>query len=191
MSKVKKSGSAIFMDCVIVAAIVIVLTTFFMYYSGRSDSKVVLWIGVAAFTITYHFEGRLIMGKVTERFPIRYDQWWFEEKSFEKQFYHIIRVKKWKGKALTYNPELFKFTNYSAEEIANHMAKAETDHWINELISLSTLLFALIWGELWIFAITCVLAMLFDAQFIAIQRYNRPRMKRLIKKEKERTEKLA
>ena len=191
MDKAKKSGSAIFMDCVILAAVVIVVATFFAYYSGRSDSQVVLWIGIVAFTITYHFEGRLLMGKVTEHMPIRYDQWWFDEKPFEKKVYSIIRVRKWKDKALTYNPELFKFKNYSVEEIANHMAKAETDHWINELISLSTLLFGLIWGEFWIFAISCVVGMLFDAQFIAIQRYNRPRMKRLIKKEKERTEKLA
>lgn len=191
MDKIKKSGSAIFMDCVVLVAVVIVAVTFFMYYGGRTESDVILWIGVAAFTITYHFEGRLIMGKVTEHIPIRYDQWWFNERKFERSFYHIIRVRKWKDKTLTYNPELFKMSNYSLEEIANHMAKAETDHWINELISLSTLLFALIWGEFWIFAITCVFAMLFDAQFIAIQRYNRPRMKRLIKKEKERSKKLA
>ena len=191
MEKTKKSGSAIFMDCVIAIAVVIVLVSFFMYYSGRSDSSVVLWIGVVAFTIIYHFEGRLIMGKVTEKFPIRYDQWWFEERPFEKQLYHTIRVKKWKDKALTYDPELFKFTNYSTEEIANHMAKAETDHWINELISLSTLSFALIWGEFWIFGLSCLVGMLFDAQFIAIQRYNRPRMKRVIQKEKERLAKAS
>lgn len=191
MDKAKKSGSAIFMDCVILIAVVVFVISFFMYYSGRTDINLALWIGVTTFTITYHFEARLIMGRVTEYFPIRYDQWWFNERSFERGFYQAIRVKKWKDKALTYNPELFKLTNYSLEEIANHMAKAEVDHWINELISISTLLFALVWGQFWIFAITCIAAMLFDAQFIAIQRYNRPRMKRLIKKEKDRAAKVA
>ncbi len=41
---------------------------------------------------------------------------------------------------------------------------------------------ALIWGEFWIFCITAVVAMVFDAQFIVIQRYNRPRVIRLIEK---------
>ena len=93
-------------------------------------------------------------------------------------------MKKWKDKALTYNPELFSLRDYSLEEVANTMSKAECDHWINELISLTTLLFALLWGELWIFAITAFAAMLFDAQFIVIQRYNRPRIERLLKKQK-------
>ena len=64
------------------------------------------------------------------------------------------------------------------------MSKAELDHWINQLISLSTLLFALIWGQLWIFLITALLAMAFDSQFIIIQRYNRPRIVGLIKRQK-------
>ena len=82
-------------------------------------------------------------------------------------------------KALTYNPELFSLKKYSCHEIANTMTKAETDHWINEVISLSSLLFAFLWGEFHIFLITCIVAMLFDMQFILIQRYNRPRILKL------------
>ena len=63
------------------------------------------------------------------------------------------------------------------------MTKAETDHWINVGISLTTLLFALLWGELWIFAITAFAAIIFDGQFIVIQRYNRPRVVKLLKKQ--------
>lgn len=37
-------------------------------------------------------------------------------------------------------------------------------------------LFAIMWGQLWIFFITAVVTMLFDTQFIVIQRYNRPRI---------------
>jgi hypothetical protein len=64
------------------------------------------------------------------------------------------------------------------------MSKAECDHWINELISLSTLLFGLIWGETWVFALTAIAAMIFDAQFILVQRYNRPTVIRLINRQK-------
>ena len=41
-----------------------------------------------------------------------------------------------------------------------------------------------LWGEAWIFAITAFLAMLFDAQFILIQRFNRPRVLRILEKQK-------
>ena len=88
-----------------------------------------------------------------------------------------------KDKALTYNPELFSLKDYSLKDIANTMCKAEADHLINVAISISTLLFALIWGQLWIFALTALLAIAFDMQFVLIQRYNRPRVVRLIKRQ--------
>ena len=98
-------------------------------------------------------------------------------------------MKDWKGKALTYNPESFSLKEHSLEEIANTMAKSEVDHRINEAISLSTMLFAILWGEFWIFCITAVAAMIFDSQFIIIQRYNRPRIVRIIDKESKIKEK--
>ena len=124
------------------------------------------------------------MGNVCKVFKkhINYKQWWFKEKGFEKALYKLLRVKEWKGKALTYNPELFSLKDYSLEDVANTMSKVEVDHWINEVISLSTLLFAIPWGQFWIFFITAIIAMIFDGQFIIIQRYNRPRIARILEK---------
>lgn len=181
MSKPKKSGSAIFMYCVIAVTAVFAAVCFALYYANISRYDAVLWTGVASFTVMYHLWLRIIMGNVTKLFAIHYEQAWFREHKFEKRLYKILKVKKWKGRALTYNPELFDLESRTFEEVADTTTKAETDHWINELISLSTLFFAVIWGELWIFAITAFLAMLFDAQFIIIQRYNRPRLIRLIR----------
>lgn len=110
--------------------------------------------------------------------------WWFKEKPFDKPISKLFKVREWKDKALTYNPELFSLKNYTLTDVANTMCKAELDHLINVLLSLSTLLFALIWGELWIFALTAFLAILFDMQFVLIQRYNRPRIVKLINKQK-------
>ena len=73
--------------------------------------------------------------------------------------------------------------NHSLEEIANTMAKSEIDHWINEAISLSTLLFIIPWGLFWAFVISTIVAMIFDSQFIIIQRYNRPRIVKLLKRQ--------
>ena len=69
------------------------------------------------------------------------------------------------------------------------MAKSEVDHWINEVISVTTILFSCIWGQFWIFFITAIAAMIFDSQFIIIQRYNRPRIVKLLERNKREIEK--
>ncbi len=169
------------MYAVIALSLVTAAVCFFFYYGGRTQNGAVLWTGVTAFMLVYHLWGRIIMGNVTKLFLINRDHWWFRERGFEKKLYKLLRVKKWKDKALTYNPELFSVKDRTMDEIADTMTKAETDHWVNELISLVSILFAFVWGEAWIFVLTAVLAMLFDAQFIVIQRYNRPKVLRVLK----------
>lgn len=184
MSKNKKSGAAIFMYCVIAITVIVSIVCFTLYYKNIYRNNIILWIGVVAFTIMYHFWVRIIMGNICKLFKkyINYKQWWFKEKKIEKKIYELLHVKKWKGKVLTYNPELFSLKEYSLEEIANTMSKVEVDHWINEVISLSTLLFASFWGNFWAFLISAIVAMIFDSQFIIIQRYNRPRIVKNIEK---------
>lgn len=188
MSKTKKSGPAIFMYCVIAITAIISVISFSLYYGNMYKNKTILWTGVVSFTIMYHLWLRIIMGNITRLLKkhINYNAWWFRERKFEKRLYKLLRVKQWKGKALTYNPELFSLKYNSLEEIANTMSKAETDHWINEIISLSTLLFATVCGAFWIFLIAAIVAMLFDGQFIIIQRYNRPRVVKLLEKRKDK-----
>ena len=187
MSKNKKSGPAIFMYCVIGITLITSIICFVLYYKNIYPSNVVLWTGIVAFAVMYHFGVRIIMGNVCKLFKkhINYKQWWFKERKFERKLYEILRVKEWKGKALTYNPESFSLKENSLQSIANNMAKVEVDHWINELISLSTLLFAIPWGAFWAFFISAIVAMIFDSQFIIIQRYNRPRIIRILRKEAE------
>jgi len=183
--KLNNSGPAIFMYIVIAMMLIISSTCFVLHYSNVYESNVVLWIGIASFTIMYHVWVRIIMGNVTNMFKskIKYTSWWYRERKFEKKLYKLLKVKKWKDKALTYNPELFSLKEHSLEEIVHAMTKAETDHWINQIISLSTILFGVIWGHIWIFILSAIIAMVFDAQFIIIQRYNRPRVIKLLEKQ--------
>ena len=191
MKLLNNSGPAIFMYSVIVITIIISVICFTLYYGGTTESQVILWVGIVAFTIMYHFWVRIIMGNVSKLFKkhINYKQWWFKERKFEKGLYKFLKVKQWKDKALTYNPETFSLKNHSLEEIANTMAKSEVDHWINEVISLSTLLFAIPWGAFWIFLVTAIFAMIFDSQFIIIQRFNRPRIVKLLELEERKNRK--
>lgn len=182
----KPSGPAIFMYSVIAVALIVCVACFILYYGKFIENgvlnDVVLWVGIVFFTVMYHFWVRIIMGNVSKLFTIHYGQWWFKERKFEKKLYKILRVRKWKEKVLTYNPDHFSTKLHTYDEIANTMAKSEVDHWINEIIALSTVLFSLIWGQFWIFLITAIAAMIFDAQFIIVQRYNRPITLRVAKK---------
>ena len=174
------SGPAGFMDTVIILMVVCAAVCFALYYSGLVRHGALLWTGISAFTIVYHFKGRLIMGEQTKKWNISYTHPFFRERKFERKLYKLLRVRDWRGKVLTYDPAAFDLKAHTLPEIANTMSKSEVDHWINELISLSTLLFGLIWGETWAFALTAFIAMLFDGQFILVQRYNRPRVVSLI-----------
>lgn len=81
MKKTKKSGSAIFMYCVIVITIITWIICFTLYYRNIYKTSVILWVGIIAFTIMYHFWGRIIMGNVSKLFKkhIHYKKAWFKE----------------------------------------------------------------------------------------------------------------
>ena len=95
MSKPKKSGPAIFMYCVIGITLITSTICFYLYYGNVHKTETILWIGIIAFTIMYHFWVRIIMGNVSKLFKkhINYKQWWFKEKWFEKVLYKLLRVK--------------------------------------------------------------------------------------------------
>ena len=170
------------MYSIISLGVIVSITSLFLFFFDFYYNSVVKWIGIVAFMITYHLWLRLIMGNITKLFNISYKHFFFKEALFERYVYKLLTVKKWKNKVLTYNPESFDLKKNSLEDIANTMSKSEVDHWVNELISLSSLLFSLLWGEFYIFLITALFAMAFDMQFIIIQRFNRPRVVKIIEK---------
>ena len=185
MKLLNNSGPAIFMYSVIAICLVISSICFGFYYTGNTDSLVVFWIGMVTFTIMYHFWVRIIMGNVLKLFKkhITYKQYFFKEKKFEKKFYDLIKVKSWKDKVLTYAPQEFDLKENSLETVANNMAKAELEHWINSLISISTISFGFISNVFWPFIVSAIFAMAFETQFIVLQRYNRPRVVKIIERE--------
>ena len=121
----KISKPALFMYLVIVITVIVTIVCFVLYYGNYNKNEFILWIGISAFTIMYHFWVRIIMGNVSKIFKkhISYKQKWFKERKFEKGLYKKLHVKNWKDKALTYNPESFSLEKHSLEEIANTMAK--------------------------------------------------------------------
>ncbi len=187
MKNSRLSGPAIFMYSVIGVTIIISAICFIIHYGGFAHSGAVLWTGIVSFMILYHFGLRILFGEITKLIKFDYDLPFFKQKKFEAKLYKLLKVRKWKDKVLTFNPENYDFQNRTLSQLATTMAKSETDHWINEIISVGSIFFSLLWGLFPVFLITAIAAMLFDAQFIIVQRYNRPVVLRLM----ERRERLS
>ena len=180
MKKRNLSGPAVFMYSTILLTVLISAVCFGLYYSGTYKSGIILWAGIVSFMILYHFGLRIFFGNVTNKFKINYSHPWYKPRKFEEGLYKLLLVRKWKEKVLTFEPDKYDFENVTLEELATTMSKSELDHWINELLSIFSMLFTFVWGCAPAFVISAVAAMLFDAQFIVVQRFNRPIVIRLI-----------
>lgn len=159
------------------------LATGTAYYFTRSN---VLYSAAITFgTIFYHFAMRLAVGyTIDSKFHNRmdYTKRWFRERSFEQALYKKIKVKKWKKLIPSFNPQDFRLDRHSAEEIVQVMCQSEIVHEIIMPLSFIPVIFSIWFGSSGVFVITSCLAFLFDGVCVILQRYNRPRLMRLIKK---------
>ena len=144
-----------------------------------------------SFTITcgttfYHFAVRLAIGYfVDARYHNRmdYTKKWFMERAFEQKLYKKIQVKKWKKWFPTFNPQDFDLKSRSMTEIVQVTCQAEIVHEVNMVLSLVPIVFSVWFGSLGVFLLTSCIAFLFDGIFVIMQRYNRPRLIRLLRKQ--------
>jgi hypothetical protein len=182
MKSKKLSGPAVFMYSVMALVAVVSAVCFTVHYAEIFEHGAVLWTGIVSFMILYHFGLRIFFGEITKRFKIDYNHPFYRQRAFEKRLYKILKLRKWKDKVLTFDPEAYDFKNRTLDQLATTMSKSELDHWINEIISVISVLFLFVWGCPSAFLISALLAMLFDAQFIVVQRYNRPIVLRLMER---------
>ena len=139
--------------------------------------------GVIAYHIAIRFFVPVIVTMCFHK-NYNYRNWWFRQKKWEPGFYRWIRVKKWKGKAFTYDPSEFSLKVHSLEEIIINMCHAELVHeWI-VVLSFTSLFFAIPFGSFFVFLITVVFAALFDLTFVILQRFNRPRVVSLFERQR-------
>lgn len=138
-------------------------------------------MAITFFTTFYHFAMRLIVGAfVPNHFDFR--SRWFQPKAFEDKLYKALKVKRWKDHMPTYDPRLFSMKENTLEQIVANMCQAEVVHTVIILFSFLPLLFTLFWGAFPVFCITSILAAGVDTLFVIMQRYNRPRIVRLLQK---------
>lgn len=134
-------------------------------------------------TTAYHFIMRLLVGWTIHgifRNHMDYRASWFRVKPFEQKIYKSLGIKNWKGKMPTYDPSGFDRKCHTWDEIAQATCQAELVHEVIILLSFVPLLAAIPFGAFWVFVITSVSAACFDALFVILQRYNRPRILQLI-----------
>ena len=175
MAKTMKILAAIF------TAAFVALVVVYQFY----ENKFILTMGITFGTFSYHFLMRLAVGKLVDSIfhnRMDYTKWWFRPRRFEKCLYEFLKVKKWKKYVPTYAPDTFSLDKHSFEEIVQATCQSEMVHELIVVLSFLPILFAIPFGALAAFLITSVLAALFDCIFVILQRYNRPRIVKLIKR---------
>ena len=150
-----------------------------------SESEAAFAFAITFGTTAYHFLMRLGVGFIFDIImdnKADYTKSWYRSRDWEKKLYERLNVKHWKGIMPTYDPSLFDQTQKSWDEIAQASCQAELVHETIILLSFVPIVFSIWFGALAVFVITSVLAALFDTVFVIMQRYNRPRIIRLIKR---------
>lgn len=136
-------------------------------------------------TTFYHFAMRLAVGYlIPNRFV--HSRRWFQPKAFETPLHELLRIKKWKGRMPTFDHRQFSLSENALEDIVRNMCRAEVVHEVIIPLSFVPVLLSLLWHNFFLFFITSVLAAAVDAVFTLMQRYNRPRLVRLINKQNSR-----
>jgi len=132
-------------------------------------------------TTCYHFLIRLVIGSLVPN-TFDYTAKWFQPKPFEGKVYRLLKLRRWKKHIPTYNPHAFSFSENTPEQIIRNMCQAEVVHECIIAASFLPLLFSFFWNSFPVFFITSLIAALFDLVFVIAQRYNRPRLMRLLSK---------
>ena len=137
-----------------------------------------------ALTVFYHLAVRLVFGEWLVRGirfeGVDYSRGWFRVRAWEMALYRRMGVQRWKGGMPTYNPEEFSMAGRSIEEIVRSTCRAEIVHEFNVIVSFLPLLFSIPFGAFMAFLLTSIAAAVFDMVFVIMQRYNRPRLIRLM-----------
>lgn len=162
-------------------AVSFTLTVVFSVITIISKNSVCYSLAITFGTIFYHFAMRLAVGEIIPS-NFNCNNFWFKEKSFERNLYKLLKVKKWKGKVPSYNPQSALIRNTDLSDTVNTMCRNEVIHEVIALLSFVPIVFSLVFGAISVFVITSVIACFLDLIFVVLQRYNRPRVLKLIKK---------
>jgi len=177
MSKLMKTITAL---SFVTTIITVILFTYF-------NKDIYLTLSVTFGTISYHLGIRLITGllyNLKMKNQADYTKRWYQIHPWERKAYKLMKVKTWKNKMPTYNPEFFSNKKHTWDEIAQAMCQSELVHETNIVLSFLPLIASIFWGSFYVFLITSICGAIFDLLFVIIQRYNRPRIIKIALRQK-------
>ena len=173
------------------AAATAALTCLFALLQGTGAGGIFMPLAITMGTCCYHLVMRLIVGGVVDRvMGNRADltKGWYKMRPFEEKLYDRLKVKQWKGKMPTYNPEQFVLRGRNFDVLAQIMCQAEVVHECIIPLSFLPLLAARWFGAFPVFLVTSLAAAAFDLLFVILQRYNRPRVLMMAERQRQRTQ---
>lgn len=165
--------------------LLVIVATVLIFVYRMMPSEGLLAVTITFATTSYHFVMRLFVGAGVNGIMHNhadYEKKWYQICPFEKKLYKILKVKKWKNKLPTYSEETFSVKKRSLDEIVQATCQSEITHEVIALLSFLPLLASLKFDSFMVFFITSLLAACFDLSFVIIQRYNRPRLVKHVKK---------
>lgn len=127
----------------------------------------------------YHFAMRLAVGTVVNvlmKNQANHENAWFREKSFEGKLYKLLRVRTWRKHLPTYSPSTFDPSQKTVREIVGATCQAEVVHEVIMVLSLLPITLIPLLGGAAALIVTSILSMLFDSLFVTLQRYQRPKL---------------
>lgn len=188
----KKSGFQHFMErgtLALLALSVIFLVCWLVWGQG-----VFLTLLITAMTFFYHFAVRLAVGAAVDGIVSRgvnYNAAWFRQGRAEAGLYRLLKVHSWKVKLPTYVPGSFSLKENTPEQVVCNMCGAEIVHEVNVAVSFVPVIVSaaipFLRDTLLVFVLTSVAAAVFDLLFVIIQRYNRPRMLKLMRRKRNKS----
>lgn len=178
----KTSRNMVLMICI--DTLLVVMTVFFEVLYQKFGQGWMLTLYVTYLTISYHFVMRLIVGElISAKYRNRefdLNSVGFRMYKFEPELYKRLKVKKWKKNIITAKPEQFDIGKTTMEVLLHNIAQAELVHRIIMVLSFAPLVLIIPYGAPIIFILTSVFACLIDLRFVIVQRYNRPRVIKLM-----------
>lgn len=141
-------------------------------------------LALAFGVLFYHIAMRLVVAHLVKH-GYNFKNVWFSEKPFEKTLYKKLRVRRWKKRLPSGNPASYSIENRTLFDIVQTTCRNEVIHEVSALFSLLPILLGFRYGAWGAWIVTSVFGSLCDLPFVCMQRYNRPRLVRLL----ERTQK--
>ena len=157
-------------------ALLAVCTACFSLIYVKSHHAVCFSLAITCGTFTYHMAMRFAMG-------------WVVGRHREPGLYAHLGVKRWKHRVPSYKPYDM---HGDLQAVVVQMCRNELAHEVMATLSFVPLLFCLFCDDpvanLPVFLITSVLAAVADLIPVILQRYNRPRLQRLLRRREQKAE---